>query len=62
MNILPRDKRPTITLEFNRGGDYLTAIYFNASSDQVYNALWKNLCRLTRQDHIGWVRKLFRRS
>ncbi len=53
MNEPPRDNRPTITLEFNQCGNYLTVIYFNASSDEIYNALWKSLCRLLGRDHLA---------
>ncbi len=55
------DKRPTITLEFNQSGNYLTVIYFNASSDQIYNALWESLFRLLARDHFAWIRRSFSR-
>lgn len=54
-------KRPTITLEFTEKGDFLTAIFFNADSDHVYDALLQSFYRLTKQDHVGWLSRLLNR-
>ncbi len=61
MNEAPREKRPTITLEFTERGDYLTAIYFAAETDHVYDALLRSFYRITKQDPRGWITRLFGR-
>jgi hypothetical protein len=57
----PRKKRPTIILEFSDAGTFLTAIYFAAESDHIYDALLQSFYRLTKQDHRGWITRLFGR-
>jgi len=56
--MIKASKKPSITLVFNESGTYLTAIYFNAETDAVCDALWKSLQRLTGTT-AGWINRFF---
>jgi len=52
-----QDRRPSITLFFDRSGRYLVSICFNAETDELYDALWKSLHRLTGPA-ASWISKV----
>ncbi|NPU86363.1 MAG: hypothetical protein HPY65_17935 [Syntrophaceae bacterium] len=50
-----------IYLSFSRSG-FLRGVFFYSNTDLEHQTLEKALCRLTKQDHFGWIRRLFKRE
>lgn len=53
--------RITAQLEFSQTG-YLKAILLNAETDGDEEILDRALTRILNPGHLGWIRRLFRRS
>lgn len=51
----------TANLEFTETG-YLRAVYLNCQTDGDQATLERALSRLLNPGHVGWIRRLFRRS
>ncbi len=48
-------------LEFSSGG-YLKSVFLQCHSDEDQEVLERALGRLLKSDHIGWFRRLLRRT
>jgi len=55
-----RKRKPSVNLEFSETG-YLKAVYLNAETDSDQVTLERALERLFKQNHISWIKRLFKR-